>query len=208
MDLQWFRYSQLYGMVGNWRVVRVVIITFRCFLAVFGPDMVIATTIKTSNGTIMNKYLVIAALAAPLGAVIYMDYSVSGPCRTMESISNDATLNEGLKKGLTKYLSQAKVQNILHLSAGEVFSIAEFGLPFPYMEAFDSYGSSGQNIQLVIRTNKNDKSFRLPYSVIDVGIGYSRAYLMYANKVEQENSSGIQKLELSSDSYVDCRTSN
>lgn len=165
------------------------------------------TTTNTGKVAAVAKGFLLAVLIACVGAVLYMYYRSSEPCRVLQSISNNSRLNEDLKEGLVEYLKLENVRIFLQQSAGEVFSIADFGVEFPDAAALGELNVKNQNIQLVIKTDRSDKSFRAPYNVNEVGIGYSRAYLMYVNDSEIRNA-GVEALNLSSDSYVDCRVRN
>ena len=155
----------------------------------------------------MIKYFFGIVLVCCLTATFFMYYRSSEPCRVLGAISIDYKLNESLKDGLIEYLRQSKVQDFLRESSGEVFSIADIGVIFPYATEFEKFSFHNKNMQLVIKTDGADKSFRLPYNINEVGIGYSRAYVMYVNSSDPQNSK-LNTIELSDDSYVDCRSYN
>ena len=135
-----------------------------------------------------------------------MYYRSSDSCRVLESISEDPKLSNGVKEGLLSYLNESEVRAFLMRSSGEVFSTSDIGVPFSAMAAFDEYLIDSKDWQLIIKTDSPDKSFRDPYSIKEVGIGFSRAYLMYMNDISSQNEEvGFFSFNLREDSYVNCR---
>ena len=189
-------------MAFNSCLAKVHIITIRCIPAVFGEGTVISTTTKIGN--VLIRYVMLSALMLCISVGFYMYYRASGSCRVLESISRDPVLNKSIKEGLVEFLGRNEVQTFLLKASGSVFSISDFGVQFPGIEVFEKVGIHGQNLQLVIGASSSESSFRPPYSIEEVGIGYSRAYLMYVNGSEPPTE-GFGNIELSNSSYVDCR---
>jgi hypothetical protein len=139
------------------------------------------------------------------GSVVYMYYSASDSCRKLERISDKPDLNQELKTLLIEYLNSKQVRAELNKTAGEVFNVSDFSIPFSFSDTLRKNGFNGVNLQLVIQTDRVDKTFNKPYRILKAGIGYSRAYLMFVVEGVSNQSSNSEKLQLKTGSYVDCR---
>ncbi len=127
----------------------------------------------------------------------------SSSCRILEKVSNDDELNNSLRNDLSRFINLDKTQLDMKSKAGLIFSIREFSMPFS--TSIEELNSKGSNVKLVFKSNREDKQFRSSSNIQEVGIGYSRAYIMYKVSSANNYQLGNQSLELSDDSYVSCK---
>ncbi|USD21228.1 hypothetical protein [Microbulbifer variabilis] len=154
-----------------------------------------------------NKIIYYSAISAfiVMGLVfLYGDYRLANSCRVLENISSDDELNEMVRLELSRYFNQPRVRHGLKKTAGVVFNVEELDIPFK--TALNDLGIIERNVQLVIKTDRKDKLFTEPYNILEVGVGYSRAYLMFKNENINGDIGGSEKpLKLHPDSYVECK---
>ena len=149
-------------------------------------------------------YSALFALIALGVSFLYGNYRLTDSCRVLEDISSDSELNEMVKLELSNYFNQPKVRSDFNNSAGVVFNIEELGVPFK--TTLNYMGIIKKNVQLAVKIDREDKLFTEPYNILEVGVGYSRAYLMFKNEnINSDVAGNKAPIKLQSDSYVDCK---
>lgn len=145
--------------------------------------------------------------AATMGAMfllllaIYSLVISTDPCRSLKELAKDNKSRLAISNSISTFLSQPDVQSTLSSSAGSSFNLNEFSSSFDLPE-FESDADSN-TIQLYIKSTRADKRFEPPFSVIEVGIGYSRSQLVYKNELH-EGMNTMFELKLNSNPRVFC----
>lgn len=149
----------------------------------------------------------IVILVVIMGAVFFLFLSIyslvisTGPCRDLRELAQNNESSTKILNSLSDFLSRSNVQSTLTSTAGFSFSLNEFS------SSLDLRGI-GLDIdpsiaQLYIKSSRMDKRFEPPFNIDEIGIGYSRSYLVYKNEI-REGVNTMFEVQLDSNPRVVC----
>ncbi len=152
------------------------------------------------NWKLLFSFIIIVGVSS----VVYIEYKLASPCRELQELQSNPNETAKLKLGLTNFLNSLKVRSELKDMAGENFELAEFSESLkPYIS---DVKFSSQRLELIIKTNRSDKSFKEPYSILEVGIGFARSYILFTNKNNKLVGKGDSFVQLGEATRLECKT--